>query len=91
MKRKSATLLGNGLMGAGMIMMIAGIACSVLNQLPQFHFTTIVAHGAIMGIFIGALLWLTGARIGGHQQISDRYWWHRHYDERCRRHSSNGR
>lgn len=27
-----------------------------------------------MGIFVGALLWLAGARIGGHEEISNRYW-----------------
>lgn len=85
MKRKTSLMLGNSLMGFGMVMMIAGLACSVLNQLPQLHFTTLVAHAAIMGIFIGALLWLTGARLGGHERVSDRYWWVRRYDERCRR------
>ncbi|ECY5881080.1 DUF2583 family protein, partial [Salmonella enterica subsp. enterica serovar Dublin] len=22
---------------------------------------------------------------GGHEQVSDKYWWVRHYDKRCRR------
>lgn len=85
MRRKSAKLVGNGLMGAGMIMMVASIGCSVINQLPQIQMHAMVANGAIMGIFIGALMWLAGARIGGHEQISDRYWWHRQFDDRCRR------
>jgi len=85
MKRKSALLCGNGLMGVGMLLMIVGLACSVLNQLPQLHFTTLIAHGAIMGIFIGALLWVAGARMGGREGVSDRYWWHRRFDARCRR------
>jgi len=85
MKRKSALLCGNGLMGFGMIMMLGGLACSVLNQLPQLHFPMLIAQGAIMGIFIGALLWVAGARMGGHEGISDRYWWHRRFDDRCRR------
>ncbi|MCY3108609.1 DUF2583 family protein, partial [Acinetobacter baumannii] len=42
-------------------------------------------HGAILSIFVGAVQWLAGARIGGHEQVSDRYWWVRHYDKRCRR------
>ncbi|MFT4464776.1 MAG: DUF2583 family protein [Sodalis sp. (in: enterobacteria)] len=37
MRRKSAMLVGNSLMGAGMILMVASIAVSVLNQLPQIH------------------------------------------------------
>ncbi|MEG2041001.1 MAG: DUF2583 family protein, partial [Hafnia sp.] len=43
------------------------------------------AHGAVLSIFVGGILWLAGARVGGHEQISDRYWWVRHYDKRCRR------
>ncbi|EME1981277.1 DUF2583 family protein, partial [Cronobacter sakazakii] len=36
-------------------------------------------------------LWLAGARVGGHEQVCDRYWWVRHYDKRCKRnhHSSS--
>ncbi|XBS68110.1 stress-induced protein YchH [Acerihabitans sp. KWT182] len=85
MKRKSALMMGNGLMGLGMVMMIAGLACSVVNQLPQLDMNPLLANGAIMGIFVGALLWLTGARIGGHERVTDRYWWLRKYDNRCRR------
>jgi hypothetical protein len=38
-----------------------------------------------MSIFVGALLWLAGARIGGHERVADRYWWVRHFDKRCNR------
>lgn len=85
MRRKSAMLVGNGLMGAGMILMVASIAVSVLNQLPQIAMPEVMASGGIMGIFVGALLWLAGARMGGHEEISDRYWWHRRFDARCRK------
>ncbi|WP_146111466.1 DUF2583 family protein, partial [Cronobacter sakazakii] len=53
---------------------------------PQFF-----AHGAVLSIFVGAVLWLAGARVGGHEQVCDRYWWVRHYDKRCKRnhHSSS--
>lgn len=37
-----------------------------------------------MSIFVGALLWLVGARIGGREQVADRYWWVKHFDKRCR-------
>ena len=57
MKRKNASLLGNVLMGLGLV----------------------------VSIFVGAILWLAGARVGGHEQVCDRYWWVRHYDKRCRR------
>lgn len=39
----------------------------------------LMATGGIMGIF-GVLLWLAGARMGVHEEISDRYWWHRRFD-----------
>jgi len=69
----------------GMIMMITGLLFSVINQLPSITLPSLMAQGAILGIFIGALLWLTGARVSGREKIEDRYFWHRHYDKRCRR------
>ena len=85
MKRKNASLLGNVLMGLGLVVMVVGVGYSILNQLPQLNLPQFFAHGAILSIFVGAVLWLAGARIGGHEQVSDRYWWVRHYDKRCRR------
>ena len=76
MKRKNASLLGNVLMGLGLVVMVVGVGYSILNQF---------AHGAVLSIFVGAILWLAGARVGGHEQVCDRYWWVRHYDKRCRR------
>jgi len=84
MKRKNASLLGNFLMGLGLIVMVGGVAYSILNQLPQLNLPQFFAHGAVLSIFVGAVLWLAGARVGG-QQVCDRYWWVRHYDKRCRR------
>ncbi|BBI91411.1 putative inner membrane protein [Serratia symbiotica str. Tucson] len=37
-----------------------------------------------MSIFIGALIWLVGARIGGREQVAERYWWIKHVDKHCR-------
>lgn len=85
MKRKNASLLGNVLMGLGLVVMVGGVGYSILNQLPQFALPEIFAHGAVMSIFVGAVLWLAGARIGGREQVCDRYWWIRHYDKRCQR------
>lgn len=85
MRRHRASLLGNILMGAGLVVMVGGIASTILNQLPQFHMPQFFAHGALFGIFIGALLWLAGARIGGHEKVADRYWWVRNFDKRCKR------
>lgn len=85
MKRKSSMLLGNILMGLGLITMVGGVGYSVLAQLPQLDLPQYFSHGAVMSIFIGALLWLAGARVGGRERVADCYWWVRHYDKRCTR------
>lgn len=89
MRRKHANLTGNSLMVLGLVVMVAGVGYSVLNQLPQLQLPQFLVHGAIFSIFIGALLWLVGARVSGREKVTDRYYWVRHYgDKRCRR--SNG-
>lgn len=85
MKRRNASRLGNVLMGFGLVVMIVGVGYSILNQLPELNLPQFLAHGAVFSIFIGAVLWLAGARVSGHEQVSDRYWWVRHFDKRCRR------
>jgi len=35
MKRRNASLLGNVLMGLGLMVMVVGVGYSILNQLPQ--------------------------------------------------------
>ncbi|MCS5961440.1 DUF2583 family protein [Klebsiella pneumoniae subsp. pneumoniae] len=61
-----------------------GVGYSILNQLPQ-----LTCHNSLRWRNPKHLRWrsalLAGARIGGHEQVSDRYWWVRHYDKRCRR------
>jgi len=85
MKRRNASLCGNFFMGLGLLIMSLGFTGAVLNQVPQFSFLSTVASEAVFGIFIGAVVWLAGARISGREQISDRYFWIRHFDKRCRR------
>ncbi|QCR35924.1 stress-induced protein YchH [Nissabacter sp. SGAir0207] len=85
MRRRNATRLGNVLMGIGLITMVGGVGYSMLNQLPQLNLPQFFAHGAVVSIFVGALLWLAGARIGGREQVCDRYWWVKHFDKRCTR------
>lgn len=58
MKRKNASLLGNVLMGLGLVVMVVGVGYSILNQLPQFNMPQYFAHGAVLSIFVGAILWL---------------------------------
>ena len=70
MKRRNASLLGNVLMGLGLVVMVVGVGYSILNQLPQLDLPQFFAHGAILSIFVGAVLWLAGARIQrGHSAI----------------------
>ena len=45
MKRKNASLLGNVLMGLGLVVMVVGVGYSILNQLPQFNMPQYFAHG----------------------------------------------
>ncbi|GBU13737.1 inner membrane protein [Enterobacterales bacterium] len=85
MKRKTAAVLGNVLMGLGLVTMVGGVGYSILNQLPSMNLPQFLAHGAVASIFLGAILWLAGARIGGRERVADRYFWVRHYDARCRK------
>ena len=55
MKRKTATVLGNALMGLGLLTMVGGVGYSILNQLPELGLPQFLAHGAIGSIFIGAI------------------------------------
>ena len=89
MKRKSAHRLGNVLMGLGLLTMVGGVLYSVLNQLPVINLPAFMAQAAIFGIFIGALLWLVGASVGGREKVSDHYYWLRNCDDRCRRRSAS--
>ena len=68
MKRKNASLLGNVLMGLGLFVMVVGVGYSILNQLPQLDLPQYFAHGAVLSIFLGAVLWLAGARVSGHEE-----------------------
>ncbi|STF49095.1 putative membrane protein YchH [Escherichia coli] len=52
MKRKNASLLGNVLMGLGLVVMVVGVGYSILNQLPQFNMPQYFAHGAVLSIFV---------------------------------------
>ncbi|CNL17057.1 stress-induced protein YchH [Yersinia aleksiciae] len=85
MKRKSAARLGNVLMGLGLVTMVGGVGYSILTEVTQLGLPQFFSHGAVMSIFVGALLWLVGARIGGREEVADRYWWVKHFDKRCTR------
>ena len=67
MKRKSAAMVGNVLMGLGLVTMVGGVGYSILTEVSQLGLPQFFAHGAVMSIFVGALLWLVGARIGGRE------------------------
>ncbi|MFT8210019.1 MAG: DUF2583 family protein [Symbiopectobacterium sp.] len=79
MKRKNAVMLGNVFMGIGMVLMIGGIAFTIISQLPElnlpayFTYFTYFTYFDLMAIFAGAMTWLVGARIGGLEAVADRY------------------
>ncbi|EIB99063.1 MULTISPECIES: stress-induced protein YchH [Pantoea] len=85
MKHHHCRVAGNTLMVLGLVTMVLGVGFSIMNQLPALDLPQSLAQGAIFSIFIGALLWLVGARVSGREKIEDRYYWVRHYDQRCRR------
>ncbi|MEJ5078074.1 stress-induced protein YchH [Erwinia sp. MYb535] len=86
MKRKHSHVL---LMVLGLVVMIGGVGYSVVNQIPQFNLPQFMVHGALASIFVGALMWLAGARISGREKIADRYYWVRHCGEKRCRHGSS--
>jgi len=85
MKRCNQLRCSNTLMVAGLIVMFAGVAYSVVSQFAAWNFPDYLAHASILAIFLGAIIWLAGARIGGRERVADRYWWIKNYDKRCRR------
>ncbi|MDR0807395.1 MAG: stress-induced protein YchH [Enterobacteriaceae bacterium] len=81
MKRRILVLSGNVLMGLGMISMIGGVVFTILSHAKGVtQLSGSLAHLPIVAIFVGALVWLVGARIGGRDRIADRYWWIKHCD-----------
>lgn len=87
MKRKSTVTLGNMGMGIGMALMVGGIAYAIVGQLPELNLPGSDSYIELIAIFGGAIFWLAGARFSGRETVSDRYWWVKHFDKRCRRHS----
>ena len=80
MKRKTAVALGNTLMGIGLVSMVGGVAFTVLGMMKDFVMAGSLAHLPVMGIFVGALIWLVGARVSGRERVAERYWWIKHCD-----------
>ncbi|MCT8345304.1 MULTISPECIES: stress-induced protein YchH [Photorhabdus] len=87
MKRQSAFIVGNVLMGVGMFTIVSSLAYTLLPHIFGFGWPEFLSEAALLGVFIGALVWLAGAGVGGREGVADRYWWLRNYDERYRRSS----
>jgi hypothetical protein len=49
--------------------MVVGVGYSVLNQLPQLNLPQFFAHGAILSIFVGAVLWLAGVLVAMNRSV----------------------
>lgn len=52
MKRKNVTVLGNMLMGFGMILMIGGIGFSIASQFPKLNVPEYMTYIDLVGIFL---------------------------------------
>ncbi|MBD2785924.1 stress-induced protein YchH [Xenorhabdus sp. DI] len=85
MRREKAFVFGNILMGAGMAAMLVSLAYVLLSHIFNFDLSEFLTGLSLMGLFIGAFIWLVGASIGGREQVTDKYWWLKNYDERYRR------
>lgn len=86
MKRKLSLLLGNLLMVVGMLLMVGSMAFTVGVLIFALPLPDIYSEASLMGIFIGALVWLSGAGLSGRREsIADKYYWLRHFHSRYRR------
>ncbi|WP_127959337.1 stress-induced protein YchH [Serratia microhaemolytica] len=81
MKHKNAKLIGNTLMIFGIVVMLAGGGYAIIAEMSPFNLPQLFAHGAVMSIFIGALLWLAGACVSGREGVAERYWWIKHFNK----------
>ncbi|MBC8953213.1 MULTISPECIES: stress-induced protein YchH [Xenorhabdus] len=85
MRRKKAFVFGNILMGLGMSAMLISLTYVLFSHIFSFGQSELLSGIALMGLFVGAFIWLAGANIGGREQVTDKYWWLKNYDGRYRR------
>ena len=83
MKHQHCRVAGNSLMVLGLVTMVLGVGFSIMNQLPALDLPDALAQGAILGIFVGAMMWLVGAGLSGREKGEERYYLQRHQYERC--------
>lgn len=81
MKRKTAVLVGNILMVLGLIAMIGSLAVNLSSHVFSLNLPDMITMGSLFGIFVGAMIWLAGARLGGRDKVADRYWLIKHYHD----------
>ncbi len=85
MTRKKSFILGNILMGMGMAAMLISLSYVLFSHIFDYGYSEFLAGSALIGLFMGAFIWLVGASIGGRERVTDKYWWLKNYDERYRR------
>lgn len=61
MKYKHAFAVGNLLMAIGMVLMLGSLGYNLLSHIFPLGLPDILSDASLMGIFIGALVWLAGA------------------------------
>lgn len=74
MKRSNITLLGNGLMILGLLLLFSALSGMVANRLSADPIAQLWANFAVLTIFIGAIIWLVGAQLSGRQSLEERYY-----------------
>lgn len=74
MKYKQRLIAGNMLMAAGLVIIGLGVLTTLLNQLPSVQLPALAVEGGVFAIFAGALMWLSGAQLGGREAVCDRYY-----------------
>lgn len=85
MKRKFSLIIGNLMMAIGMLTMIASLGYTIFSHVFSLDFPASFSEASLMGVFVGALVWLAGAGLSGKERVEDRYYWLRNFDKRCRR------
>lgn len=51
-------------MASGLGIIVVGVVTTLMNQLTSLQLPALAVNGAVFAIFMGALLWLTGAQMG---------------------------
>lgn len=83
MMRRQIRLLGNLLMVLGVFAIVVGAATAIYSFSPDHPLSESMSLLSVLSLFMGLIIWFTGAMFSGKNSIAERYWWCRHFDKRC--------